>query len=177
VAEIKSAIELAMERTKGLVMGEEEKKAAAEKELDGQVRAIARRYLEGIIETDDVTAEMSRLAGDKDRKRRLLIDAAAEEFDGVDENGRSFQLLQFAGHDLDEYPGREFEKVYRATVDDLHAMKRSVREEIVVSLESTGISGGAVEPNVPAWNEWRAGVDGVKARLKARILEWGKRSF
>jgi hypothetical protein len=58
MAVIKSAIELAMERTRNLVLGEEEKRTLAEKEIEVKTRAVVRRYLQGMTEIDGVTKEL-----------------------------------------------------------------------------------------------------------------------
>jgi hypothetical protein len=61
MAVIKSAIELAMERTKNLVLGDEEKKALAAKETEGRLKAAFLRYVEGITDKDDVEKELERI--------------------------------------------------------------------------------------------------------------------
>jgi len=50
MAEIKSAIQLAMERTQGLVMDEKEKRSMAMKELAANVLSIFRRYRESLAD-------------------------------------------------------------------------------------------------------------------------------
>jgi hypothetical protein len=90
---IKSAIELAMERTKNLVMSEEEKKSFAAKELENKIRAVVRRYLEGIIEEDGVNKEIGAIEGDEKSMKSLLVDLLVEEFDVKGRNERLLELL------------------------------------------------------------------------------------
>ncbi|HQM77478.1 MAG TPA: hypothetical protein PLF87_09745, partial [Syntrophorhabdaceae bacterium] len=58
MAVIKSAIELAMERTKNIVLGDEEKKVLAGKEADNRLRSIVRRFFSGITDIDGVKKEI-----------------------------------------------------------------------------------------------------------------------
>jgi hypothetical protein len=173
MADIKSAIELAMESTKNLVMDDEEKRTLATKELENQVKAIVRRYLEGIIGKDRVTAELAGLTGDRELKTSFLIDVAVEEFDGSDYN-RSFSLLELAADGLEDLYRSDYRKVYQGLRGELQKKEKSTRETIMVSLESMGITGDAVEPNFEAWDEWRLGNEEVRTDLKDRMAKWKK---
>jgi hypothetical protein len=58
MAEIKSAIELAMEKTKGLVMDDREKRSLALRELAAGMMTIYRRYREGLTGDDETRAQL-----------------------------------------------------------------------------------------------------------------------
>ena len=58
MAEIKSAIELAMEKTKNLVIDSKEREEMAVKEIEDKVKAVIRRFMEEMI--DHVDSELVR---------------------------------------------------------------------------------------------------------------------
>ena len=57
MGEIKSAIELAMERTKNLVTDEEERRSLARQDIENKARVVLRRYLAGMAEEDVAVRE------------------------------------------------------------------------------------------------------------------------
>ena len=63
MAEIKSTLELVMQRTSHLSMSEEDKRKQAAKEFKEAVNRLARKYLDGQIDLDRFRAEFSRLEG------------------------------------------------------------------------------------------------------------------
>ena len=64
MAEIKSTLDLIMEKTAGLTMSREEKEAAAAEEREKRARGLALRLLEGALRPRDLEAEISGAAGE-----------------------------------------------------------------------------------------------------------------
>ncbi len=52
MAEIKSTLELIMEKTKNLTFSDEEKKALREKEVQGKVRGFITKFMDGVMNLD-----------------------------------------------------------------------------------------------------------------------------
>ncbi len=86
MGEIKSAIELAMERTRGLVLDEKEKEALALKELENGLKALVLRLREEIIDIDEFRGEYGAFKGEKLQKSRALFDIVIDELDVTDDN-------------------------------------------------------------------------------------------
>ena len=61
MAKIKSAIELAMEKTKNLVMDQKEKEEFERRGLEDKLRAVMRRFLEGMTDREEFMAELGGL--------------------------------------------------------------------------------------------------------------------
>jgi len=172
MAVIKSAIELAMERTKNLVLGEEEKKALAEKETEGRLRAVVRRYLEGMTEIDGVEKELKGIKADYHLQGSVLIDMLTEELDIKGKNERLFELLDIVYGELRQPLRGELEMLRKRFAEQMERREILVRKEITERLKEDGISGDGFEPNVEAWDEWKEGMEELKKVFKGRFVEW-----
>ncbi len=84
MAEIKSAIELAMERTSNLVMDEEEKRGLVRKDLEGRLKAAMRRFLEGMTDRERFLGDYEGIKGDRREKRSILAGLLIQGFETFD---------------------------------------------------------------------------------------------
>jgi len=154
MAEIKSAIELAMERTKDLRLSHEELEKIKEGELQTKVQSLVNRYLEVDFHLREVEKELAKA----DPQQRLhleklflqalseaihldrdndLIFQAIETFRG--ENKNSLQKVKDLIHRYQERKAKEYQKT---------------EAEILRKLEHTGIRGSAVQAKVEGSPEW-----------------------
>jgi hypothetical protein len=169
---IKSAIELAMERTKNLVMSEEERKFFAAKELENKIRAVVRRYLEGIIEEDGVDKEISAIEGDEKSMKSVLVDLLVDEFDVKGKNERLLGLLNDLAGGAKGSLKRELETMQRRYVEQTEKGEKAVRQKIMDRLKAMGITGSAVEPNIEEWDEWSENIEEAGKTFKNSITQW-----
>jgi len=173
MAEIKSAIELAMEKTKNLIMDEEERRLSVLKDTENKIRATLRRYLEGMIEKkDDVKKEMEEIKGDEGLKRSLLIDLLIEEFDIRSDNTRLLELFYIVNGGLQESLKKELEMLQNKFKEEMEKRGMIIRERITGRLKEMGITGNGVEPNIEEWDEWKEGHEETGMVFKKRIAEW-----
>ena len=172
MAEIKSAIELAMERTKNLVMDEAEKKAFARRDFEERLRALMRRFLEGIRDGKQFLEEYRSIRAESREKGLLLVDLVLEEFPAMPQKEKAFDLLALVGGELGSGLAGKAESLEKEFEGDLEAGVPAVRERIARRLAAMGISGGGVEPNLDAWEEWQDAEKELGARFKGRLLGW-----
>lgn len=170
MAVIKSAIELAMERTKNIVLKEEEKKALAEKEVENRLRAFVRRYLAGITDIDGAKKELDGFDADRNLKKLILIDILIEDFDI--KNERLFDLFDMACGDIDEQLKDELEMLKKRFAEQMERKGILIKKEITERLADKGIYGDGFEPNIEAWDEWEKGLKEIKTIFKNRFSEW-----
>jgi hypothetical protein len=169
---IKSAIELAMERTKNLVMTEEERKSFTAKELENKIRAVVRRYLEGIIEEDGVNKEISAIEGDERSMKPVLVDLLVEAFDAKGRNERLLELLSAIAGEAKASLKQELETMQRRYVEQTEKGETTVRQRIMDRLREMGITGSAVEPNIEEWDEWGDYIEEAGRAFKNSITQW-----
>jgi hypothetical protein len=175
MAEIKSAIELAMERTRNLVMDEEEKRESRNKEIENKVRAILKRYLESIIEADQALEDVAEVKAPEGQKRRLLANLVLEEFDITALSPRVLDVLR---HVVRCLPGSfmgELDAILSEFGLSMEKEEGVVREKIRERLDGMGIAGDGLEPNVEAWEEWTQAREETAQAFKERIDEWKRR--
>jgi hypothetical protein len=176
VAEIKSAIELAMERTKHLVMNEEEKRALARRDLEDSLRALMRRFLEGIRGREEFPAEYRGIRDGGEEKGLLLIDLVLEELTGPARKEKVFGLLELVGEVLGGGLAEEAGALGAQFERDLAAGAPGVRERIMGRLAGMGISGSSVEPNLEEWEEWKDAVREMGGLFKGRLSGWREKA-
>ncbi len=172
MAEIKSAIELAMERTKNLVMDEKEKQAFARREIEERARAIIRRYAEGIIDRETFLVEYGSINAQKAEKRSIVMDIVIEEFNASAENERLFEILEMVGEEVGGPFGDQVKALKREFRKDLEKRATGIKMRVKERLEAMGIKGSSVEPNVAEWEEWKDAVQEIGSLFKGRLNEW-----
>lgn len=177
MGEIKSAIELAMERTKGLVMDDQEKREAADREMGSRVSGLLRRYLEEMIDWEDFQKEYEKLGGEKAQKNKLLLEAALTEFGLSDNNEKAFDILSFVGGGVDVRLKEEIEALRLEFHERITAEVEGAKAKITARLKEMGISGNAVEPNVTEWDEWKVAVNEVKSLFRKRLDAWKNKVY
>ena len=175
MAEIKSAIELAMERTRSLVMSEEEKIAQAGKELEGKIRVLVRRHCEEMLDKEDVEKEFSKLEADPAQLRSLLIDVIVEQLDFREDNTRILELLDLAGSGLEDSMRQELETLKKRYTEDLERKELIIRERIRQELDGSGLSGDALDLNIEAWPQWKEGLEETRRVFVKRLGDWKTR--
>jgi homospermidine synthase len=171
MAEIKSAIELAMEKTRDLVVDSKEREAMAIKDIEDKVKAVLRRYMEEMVDDEDAAKELNKINADLALKRTLIVDTVVEGFDVHKNNERLLALMYAAGIELPETIRSELETLNKAFREDVEARKMVIRERIRDNLAESGIAGSGIEPNLVAWDEWQEEVEKAGNAFKKRMEE------
>ena len=171
MGEIKSAIELAMERTKGLVMDEQEKERSLIQDAETRIRALVRRFLDNAIDIGDFRNQYDKIELKENAKRTLLVDIVVDGFD-VGGDARSFDLLRIADRKLDNRLSAELESFQREFSKALEKNRAEVRKRILKRLKSESISGSALEPNLESWDEWNEAAAETKQAFGSRLAQW-----
>lgn len=175
MAEIKSAVELAMGKTKGMEMDEEERGSLARKDVQNRIRAILRRYYEEMIDNEGARKELDAVEGSSEMKKGILLDLLVEGFDVKGDNDKIFALFHFAGIGLDESLGVELEALQRSFIQEMEKRRMVIKARIDDKLKKAGIAGTGVEPNIEEWDEWKEALDEVAHTFNERLEGWKKR--
>ncbi len=172
MAEIKSAIELAMEKTKGLVMDDREKRSLALRELAAGMMTIYRRYREGLTGDDETRAQLDALECDSAQKRKIALGILTDEFEAGDDVAGMAPLFTFIGFVVDEKARRELLAIQKECLGELERIRGSIASRITEDLAASGIKGDSVEPNVEAWPMWKEASSDVRRAFKRQIEKW-----
>ncbi|MFA5179940.1 MAG: hypothetical protein WC405_01350 [Syntrophales bacterium] len=153
MAEIKSTLDLIMERTKNLTLTEEEKKAIRAKEVKSRVRGWFQRYSDGALIIRDLKENMEQERAAFPEAATLLREECLAHLEPAADNQKIFQIMgEILG--IDAAP-------FRRLIDDFHEEILQHRDgatrDSLDTLRAQGISGTALIPNLdlsPAWNAY-----------------------
>lgn len=163
MAEIKSTLDLIMERTKGLTMTEEEKKALHSRELGGKVKGWVQKCIDGTLDLARLKEEIQQEKAKEPELRPALLKELLDRVDPDGNSERVFQMMESILH-RDTAPLRELIGGYRT---ELSEKERELAAKAISDLAQQGISGSAVVPNLdrdPLWIK-------VREQLKDRSIQ------
>ena len=157
MADIKSSIEIAMERTKNLRLSSEEKERILQEEDRIRAVGVANRYGEGDLSLQMLERELSREPGET---RNLFVGYLREALI------QGIQITQDNQRILEAITVLKEGKVDREAVTEIANLEREYREELKEALSTvesilreelkgSGIHGNAVLPNIKESYEWQ----------------------
>jgi hypothetical protein len=170
MAEIKSTLELVMERTRHLYMTEEDKRKQAAEAFKEAVNRLARKCLDGQINLDRFQTELNQLGGGASGRK----DAAAEIGRRIDPAADNALLLDFIKNGLG-FDISGIEAILHHFSEAVHSEEDQAVERIKVDLLKKGIFGRAVIPNLEADKGWarrrKEMLETVRVELDAQIAQ------
>jgi len=156
MGEIKSTLELAMERTKGLAVSQKEKDEMKQKEALRKATGLFHRYREGHLSLNDVLKEVERM----ERKtattvKEYLLSHWIDALSLDDDNDRILKGVEsLKGKSIAEVKQR-FDRLlsqYQREKDDA---KEKTGVQLLEALKKRGIWGSAVEPRFEGSELWK----------------------
>jgi hypothetical protein len=148
MAEIKSTLELIMERTKNLTMTEEEKENLQKKESAGKINGLIQKYLDRIISANTLKSEIELEEKTFPEFRQMAETALLDHLQPDQDNRNIFQALEQA-------LGINTEPLQRKVTQfqkEVEAEKEKFVKTCGDALKERSIFGSAVIPN-PAQDE------------------------
>jgi len=168
MAEIKSTIDLIMERTKSLAASPQERESYQRQEREKRLRGLVQRLLDDNITLDGVKDELA-----KEKKNSsaaevtgVLKSALAVHVDPEADNERLFRYVS----ELVGTPGDRLRETLAACREEAISRKAVLAERQTNELESTGISGSAVLPNAEADPQGKARREEMQAVCAKRFV-------
>ncbi|MCX7822518.1 MAG: hypothetical protein N2260_03625 [Syntrophobacterales bacterium] len=146
MAEIKSTIELVMERTKHLIMSSEEKAQQEAKELIEKIPGYIQKFLDGSIKEEAVTAAYREIPeGYKREARKKLIESVLERVD-LESPKSLFVLLQnlLGEKDFLLFQVAELRDILATYHEKAEKLKEEIKQKISTQLTEKNISGDAI---------------------------------
>ena len=145
MAEIKSTLDIIMEKAKKFSVTEEDKEGFRRRELEGKIKGLVQKTLDGVLDLERFRVELVAL---QTREKDLVDQILKEEVVGrIETETKSETLLRML-----EYIAGLSSHTVRKTLADYEnkgeKQKESRRKALLESLEKKGISGSAVLPNL-----------------------------
>jgi hypothetical protein len=155
VGEIKSTIDLVMEKTKGLSLSEEEKRHLKEEEEARKAQVHVKRYLKGDLDLEQL---LDQGRASSKTAQKTMIHALVEEGlkPGRESFSRALSALERWNPDGPKSSLKRLKDFSLMYAKALQKQKRKVKAQLWEELAARGVEGSAVEPNVlasPLWEE------------------------
>jgi hypothetical protein len=171
VAEIKSTLDIVLERTKNLIMTEEEKASLQRKELAGKITGWLGKYLDGLMDMEAIRKEMTSME-EKSRKnsRHILKSLVLDRLDPREDAEKILDLLEgILGESREPYLDA-MGKLKNTMVAERSQFAESLRRE----LSDRGIAGSAVTPNLARDEKRRLFQENALAEFRKGIALIGR---
>jgi hypothetical protein len=172
MAEIKSAPELALERSRRYAISEEEREQIKEKELLQKATGLFNRFNDGYLSTNEVMREIERMdEKTSERVKAILLGQWADHL-ALDSSSQHFldAFESLRGRSLNEIR-EKFGNLLTAYRNEIGKARRKLTLQLIEELRAEGIGGGAVEPNVEASVTWKGWVEKVNRSHQEKLSE------
>ena len=164
MAEIKSTLDIIMEKAKKFSVTEEEKQGFKRQELEGKIKGLVQKTIDGILDSERFQFEVTALqAKDRDLVDQVLKEELVTRLE-VEQNSQ--ELLKML-----EYVAGSTSSRVRKVLADIEQkgekQKEIRRKTLLESFKKKGISGSAVVPNMDADPGWAR----IKAEMRRQLQE------
>jgi hypothetical protein len=165
MAEIRSTLDIIMEKTKGLTMTAEEREAIQRNEIEGKIRGLLQRYLDGVWDLEKVQTEITAMEGDSQGMALLSLKEECGHLDPDRDAAPYLKILETVLK-VDTGPVKKLLSAYHEEMD---RRKRSWELRAMEQLRRRDISGSALVPNFRADPAWLDVVSKGKAAFHKRL--------
>ena len=166
MAEIKSTMDIIMERAKNLTVTDEDKKEFAAKEAQNRIKGLFQKYLDGILSINQFKAEMTAFA--EDQKQAAEKELLTECFGAMTVEGDNQSIFEVLEQVL-ECDIRPIFSVMDAFLEQQTTARNKKILSLFQKLKERGVSGSAVIPNPKADDTWRDYLSDMQERLRGEL--------
>ena len=172
MGEIKSTLELAMERTKKFAISEKEKEEMKQKEVLQKATGLFHRYREGHLSLNEILKQIGKM--EKKTAITLRESLLSQWIDALsldDDDERILKGIEsLKGRNLDELKHK-----FHYLLSQYQVVKGTIKEEVRVQftkdLRRDGIYGSAVEPKLEGGELWKKENEKLDLSYKAKLGE------
>ena len=151
MGEIKSTMDIIMEKTKHLTMTDEEKQQFKRQKMEGKVKGLIQKYVDGQVGMEKLKEDIADLGAEEQEELEQLI--RKETMALIQPGESNAPLLEV----LSSVVGMDTDPIMKL-LDDFNSkikQERTGREKVLrEELRKKGISGSAVIPNLDADEQW-----------------------
>ena len=167
MGEIKSTLDLVLEKTKNLTLSSEEKKQQTQQEIENRIKGMMQKYQDGLYSKSELMADYELLKKDYNLSTDdSLIIEITNRFEPNQNNQSLFELLQECCT-IDtaaiETTIEDFQRTYHAASQNrLIQLKKDLAEQ-------HAIAGSAVLPNLDTDESWQQKSAEIRAAYEDQI--------
>ncbi len=167
MGEIKSTLDLVMERTRNLTLSSAEKQEQQQKEMQNRLKGLLQKYLDGLLTRNQLKKDYVNLKKDLDSADdTFLIQEILNRLDPNQDNQFLLETLEDCCN-VNTATIKAAIDAYR-TIYRQAALKRmaQLKEDLARNFD---VSGSAVVPNLEADAKWRREVQGMRRRFEGDL--------
>jgi hypothetical protein len=167
MGEIKSTLDLVMEKTKHLSLTHEEREEQKRKEIENCIRGLIQKFQDQIISIEQLKSEYQSLQQKNDLSENIAL--IKEVFDRValgEDNQALLELIkEFKAWDLSGFVSilKDYQDAIQLAV---HGRKEQLKQKLA---KENLIAGSAVVPNLEVDEVWRAESRKIRAEFEAKL--------
>jgi hypothetical protein len=170
MGEIKSSIELAMEKTKGLKFSDEDRQRLEEEKEQRAVQVAVSQYLLGGLPLAELTRKRESAS---ESSRRAMLGAIVQGLRlGREEFSRGIEALELWRGSQLRGPLQRGRDLAAQFGQALQKKRRKIKADLWEELARRGVQGSAVEPNVEASPQWETILAGMEKEFLPKLQEW-----
>ncbi len=169
MGEIKSAVELAMEKTKDFHLSREEMNKLKKEEMESKARGLVNRFLEVDFHLKEVEKELSKFSPEeRGQIEKLMKEYLAEAIQLERDNDLIFQGIVTFGQESQSFK-RDIQQLVKDYQEQKEKAYAKTEKNLVSKWEKQGISGSAVQAKVEGSPEWENTLSGFKPAFEERL--------
>jgi hypothetical protein len=168
MGDIKSTLDLVMEKTKNLNLSNEEREQQKSKEIKNRLCGLVQKFQDNILSTDNLRSDYQKLKKEYGlTSNRLLIEEICSQIQPGKDNHARFELL-------DEFKVPDFERLksvlqeFQTVLDTAAGQRHEILKDQLA--KTYFISGSAVVPNLENDDGWRQTSEKIKLKYN-RLLD------
>ncbi len=172
MGEIKSTLELAMERTKKFAISEKEKEEIKQKEVLQKATTLFHRYREGHLPLNEILKEIDKM--DKKTSTTVKESLLSQWIDALSLDDDSERILKgvesLKQRSMDEVK-QTFHHLLSKYQEEKERGKGKVRAQFSEALKKDSIYGSAVEPKLEESELWKKECEKLDHSYKTKLEE------
>ena len=167
MGEIKSTLDLVLEKTKNLTLSSEEKESQKQKEIENRIKGMVQKYQDGILSINQLIADYELLKKEYTiPQNNSLIVEITQRIEPDQDNQSLLELLQ----ECCTIDTTAIESIIENFRKQYIAASQSRIEQLKEDLaQRHNISGSAVLPNLDVDEQWRQKIGELRAGYEAQL--------
>jgi len=172
MGEIKSTLELAMERTKKFAISAKAKEEIKQKEVLQKATSLFHRYREGHLPLNEIIKEIERMEENTGTTvRKLLLSQWIDALSLDDDDERILKGIEsLEQRSIDEVK-QKFHHLLSQYEGEQQKIKEKVRVQFTEALRKDSIYGSAVEPKLEGSEIWKKEIEKLSHSYKKKLEE------
>jgi hypothetical protein len=166
MAEIKSTLDLVMEKTRNLNLSSEERKEQKDNEIGSRIRGLLQKFMDQALRTENFKSEYQKLQKNHDLSGNAhLIKEICGQIELEKDNQALFELLAEYKFDFEGF--ESVLKEFQAARETAAVERRKILKEQLAKTHF--ISGSAVVPNLENDDQLQKDTEEIRAGFKAKL--------